>query len=158
MTNEDTVFGFSLALVGGDIVLVEGATMTENGVTKTLQTLQLVHGKENLLQALNLRVLTPFGSDRLNTNYGLAIEAAFTQPGTIGQTKEYIKLSLVQTLATDPRVHDVRDILFGDDPGYLAQHSQVNVDAIRRSRAWPVEVELDTVDAQTATLSLNIGV
>jgi phage baseplate assembly protein W len=141
--NEDPAFGYSLKLVNGDILL------TGNG-------LQLVHGKENLLQALNLRVQTPAGSDVLNTTYGLAVTQVFTQPGTLSLIKEQIKLSLVQTLATDPRVHSVRDIIFSDDPRYIAQSPQVAVDP-RLSRSWSVLVLIETLNAQTATLALNIG-
>lgn len=142
--NEDSAFGYSLKLVNGDIQLMGNQ-------------LQLVHGKENLLQALNLRVQTPSGSDILNTTYGLAVTEVFTKPGALSLIKEQIKLSLVQTLATDPRVHSVRDIIFSDDPRYIAQSSGVNVDP-RVSRSWSVQVLIETLNAQTATLALHIGV
>ena len=146
--NRDDPFGYSLTLVNGDLVF-------ENGTLKT------VSGKRNLLQALELRVLTPFGSDIFNTTYGLNVQQAFTQPGGIRMVKELIKLSLVQTLGTDPRVHDIREVLFEDDPLYLARHPELNAQDIsvdRHTRYWRVDVVLDTVDAQTQTLSLNIGV
>src|SRR5689334_15440427 len=134
--NEDPAFGYSLKLVNGDILLTD-IQPTGNG-------LQLVHGKENLLQALNLRVQTPAGSDVLNTTYGLAYTQIFTQPETLSLAKEQIKLSLVQTLATDPRVHSVRDIIFSDDPRYISQSTQANVDP-RISRSWSVQVLIETL-------------
>ncbi len=157
--DEDTLFGYSLALVDGDLVLGDSAnTATVNGVTQPMTTLLSIHGKENLQQALMLRVQTPFGSDIYNTTYGLDVREAFTQPGTLSRIKEFIKLSLVRTLATDPRVRDIRDVLFADDPRFQAQYGVVDIDAMRRARSWPVVVLIDTADAQTATLSLKIGV
>lgn len=181
--DEDTLYGFSLVLVDGDLVLgdsdnstalsrthilsfVDGnlvlgdndGSVTVNGVGQTMTTFLPVHGKKNLQQALTLRVQTSFGSDIYNTTYGLDVREAFTQPGTLSRVKEFIKLSLVRTLSTDPRVQDIRDVLFADDPRFQAQYGQVDVDAIRRSRSWPVVVLIDTVDAQTTTLSVNIGV
>ncbi len=143
--NRDDPFGHSLALKDGDLVL-------ENGV------FQSVSGKRNLLQALELRVLTPFGSDTFNTTYGLDVKEAFTQPGNLRMMKELIKLSLVRTLGTDPRVHDIRDVVFSDDPRYLAQHPQAETDPLRHARFWSVDVVIETVNAQPQTLSLNVGV
>lgn len=147
MDREDP-FGYSLALVDGDVVF-------DN------DTLRPVQGKRNLLQALELRVLTPFGSDIFNTSYGLDVQQAFTQPGSVRMVKELIKLSLVRTLATDPRVHDIREVLFEDDPRYLARHPESNTQDIvasKHTRFWRVDVVIDTVDAQAETLSLKIGV
>jgi hypothetical protein len=141
-------FGYSLALEDGDIVLDNGA-------------LQQVTGKRNLLQALELRILTPFGSDIFNTSYGLDVKQALTQPGNLHMIKELIKLNLVRTLGTDPRVLDIRDVLFQDDPAYLVRHPDLNQKSIRddrHRRFWQVDVIIETVDAATATLSVNIGV
>src|SRR5256885_11844732 len=158
--NKDELFGSSLALINGDIIFTD-TTITENGVQKTAKTLKRVTGKNNLLQALELRVLTPFSSDPFNTTYGLDVKDAFTLPGNIRMVKELLKLSLVRTLATDPRVRDIRDVVFEDDPGYLLLHPQITVEMVRadrHSRFWRVDVIIDTIDAQTETLSLNIGV
>jgi hypothetical protein len=157
--DEDTLFGYSLALVDGDLVLGESDnTIIVNGVQAPTVTLLSVHGEANLQQALMLRVQTPFSSDIYNTSYGLDIREAFTQPGTLSRMKEFIKLSLVRTLATDPRVQDIRDVLFADEPRYQQQYGPVDVNATRRARSWPVVVLLDTIDTQTITLSLNIEV
>jgi len=133
--NQDQSFGSSLALEEGDIVF-------ENN------SLKLVSGIDNLLQSLELRVLTPSGSDIFNATYGLDVTQAFTQPGSVRMIKELIKLSLVQTLGTDPRVSDIRDVQF----------TERQVGDLRHSRSWTVTVVIDTVDAQTTTLTLNIGV
>src|SRR2546422_9384788 len=139
--DEDTLFGYSLALVDGDLVLGDsGNTVTVDGVEQPMTTLLPVHGRENLQQALMLRVQTPFGSDIFNTTYGLDVKEAFTQPGNLRMMKELIKLSLVRTLGTDPRVHDIRDVLFSDDPRYLAQPPQAETDSLRHARFWSVDV------------------
>src|SRR6266496_6289311 len=119
--DRDKPFGYSLALIDGDIAF-------DNG------TLRIVEGKRNLLQALELRVLTPFDSDPFNTTYGLDVKDAFTLPGNIRMVKELLKLSLVRTLATDPRVRDIRDVIFEDDPAYRARHPQVMEDRVRADR------------------------
>lgn len=126
-------FGRGLLLDDGDLVLVGGDLV---GVT----------GIDNLVQALTLRVLTPFGSDRFNTAYGLDVTQAFTQPHGVAMVQELIKLNLVGTLATDPRVAEVRQVTFVDDPNS------------RISRAWTVEVELDTVAGNPLTLQVNVEV
>ncbi len=146
--NGDSAFGHSLAIDAGDLVLEAG-------------TFEEVHGKENLLQALELRVLTPLGNDRFNTTYGLDVRQAFTQPGTVRMVKELIKLNLVRTLGTDPRVRDIRDVVFVDDPAYLAQHPELDPQTARlnrQRRLWRVEVIIETVAGQTETLPVTIGV
>ncbi len=158
--SDDSHFGSSLALVDGDIVFMDTLIAGKNG-PESARTLKPVTGRDNLLQALELRVLTPPGSDLFNTAYGLDITEAFTLPGNIRMVKELLKLSLVRTLATDPRVRDIRDVIFEDDPAYRARHPQVMEDMVRadrRARFWHVDVVIETIDGQTASLSLNIGV
>src|SRR5215468_6980827 len=110
--NLDQLYGYSLALEDGDLVF--------DGVA-----LRAVSGVANLRQALQLRVLTPFGTDRFNVNYGLDFTTTFTQPEPLALVKELIKLDLVRTLGTDPRVHDVREVFFSDDPAYQARHPEI---------------------------------
>jgi hypothetical protein len=141
-------FGHSLALVNGDLVLA-GNRLKE------------VAGKANLIQALELRVLTPLGSDPFNTTYGLDVRQAFTQPGGIRTVKQLLQLSLVRTVGTDPRVRDIRSVLFEDDPAYLERHREITPDMVREDRHrrfWKVEVEIQTIDAQAATLAVTLGV
>jgi phage baseplate assembly protein W len=128
-----TSFGRGLRLDDGDLVMSSGR-------------LQEVEAVANLSQALTLRVLTPFGSDPFNTDYGLDISEAFIEPNTISVVRQLIQLNLVRTLATDPRVRDVREITFDDDP-----------DA-QRNGAWTVRVELDTVGGDALTLLTDVGV
>jgi hypothetical protein len=152
MASEEA-FGHSLALVDGDIVLDDDAA---SGVRR----LRVIANRPNLLQALQLRILTPFGSDPFNVTYGLDVRQAFTQPGSVRMVKELIKLNLVRTLGTDKRVRDVREVLFSDDPGFTARHRGVTEATLRderHRRFWQVEVILDTA-AGDATLSAAVGV
>lgn len=141
-------FGYSFLVQDGDLVIEDGALLT-------------VEGRPNLIQALTLRVLTPYGSDPCNTSYGLDVTQAFTEPNGPRMVKELIKLNLVRTLGTDPRVGDIREVLFDDDPVYLERHPDVDERQLRdqhHRRVWRVEVTLDTVQSQTTTLGLNVGV
>jgi len=141
-------YGYSFLLLDGDLVIQNGELLT-------------VAGQANLTQALTLRVLTPYGSDPFNTTYGLDVTQAFTQPNGVRMVKELIKLNLVRTLGIDPRVSDIREVLFDDDPAFLERHSEVDESMLRdqhHRRVWQVDVTIDTVQNQSVTLALNVGV
>jgi hypothetical protein len=140
-------FGRGLLLDDGDLVL-DGGRLLE------------VEGIPNLTQALTLRVLTPFGSDRFNVGYGLDVVQAFTAPTGVRMVKEIIKLNLVSTLGTDPRVREVRSVTFDDDRARLAAHPEL-VEAVRAAhhrRVWTVEVEIETSTGDALTLLVNVEV
>jgi hypothetical protein len=148
----DERFGHSLALVGGDLVFDEQPDGT--------RVLREVRGAGNLLQALKLRVETPLGDDRFNTTYGLDYAQIFAQAGGIQMTKEVVRLNLVRTLGTDPRVRDVREIAFEDEPEFQARHPEVRraeVDQARRRRSWRVDVVIETVEGEAAAVPLELG-
>lgn len=145
--NDMAAYGYSFLLNDGDLVIKRNQLLT-------------VAWRDNLLQALTLRVLTPYGSDIYNTTYGLDVSEAFTQPNQLRMVKELIKLNLVRTLGTDPRVSDIREVVFDDDPNYLARHPHEDEELLRdqhHRRQWHVEVTLDTVQDQTITLALQVG-
>ncbi len=117
-------------------------------------------GPANLIQAIELRVFTPFGSDIFNTGYGTDFAQIFTQPGGLRATKDLITLNLVRTIASDPRVRDVREVVFEDDPRFRALNPGITaaeIDLHRRQRVWRVDVVIDTVDGETARLALALG-
>lgn len=143
--------GRSLLLDRGDIVFEDVA-----GVSR----LREVAGVENLMQALELRVRTPLGSDRFNTLYGLDYAQIFGGEHGLRSTKELLKLNLVRTLGTDARVADVRQIVFQDDAEYGAAHADVTADQLRRDRVnrrWDVEVTLDTAHVGGLSIRLSVG-
>ena len=123
--------GTGLRVDGGDIVVRDGR-------------LELVSGVTNLAQALQLRVLTPLGSDRYDVRYGLDTQAIFTSAGGASATGDLIRLNLVRTLGSDPRVGEIRDIRLTDQPG-------------TGSRAWRVEVLITASDGTPSTLALELG-
>jgi hypothetical protein len=118
------LFGYGLALDDGDLVLEDGR-------------LRLVAGTANLVQALTLRVLTPFGSDRFDVTYGLDVRRTFTEPHGRRTTRELLRLDLVRTLGTDPRVAEIRDVIFADDadPGLRIASAEVVVETVAGTTA-----------------------
>jgi hypothetical protein len=141
------LFGRGLLVDDGDLVL-DGGDLAE------------VTGLANLVQALTLRVLTPFGSDRFNTSYGLDVTQAFTLANSARIAKELLRLSLVATLATDPRVSEVRQVTFDDDPDRLAAgpDAVASANTARIRRDWTVEADVVTVADTAVTLNLNVEV
>lgn len=137
-------FGRGLLVEDGDLVFEDGDLVEVAGIA-------------NLVQALTLRILTPLGSDRFNTTYGLDVRQAFTTPNSVRVVKELLKLNLVSTLTADPRVSEVRRVTFDDDPARAATDPEGGRRA-RLSRMWTVVVDLDTVAGAAATLRANVEV
>lgn len=104
-------YGRSLVVRDGDLVL-DGGRLRE------------IAGVDNLEQGLLLRIRTTWGTDRLNANYGLDVTDAFTMGLTRALTKEVLRLNLIRTVAGDPRVASVDQVLFDDDPEYVASHPE----------------------------------
>jgi hypothetical protein len=126
-------YGHGLELDDGDLVLTGGR-------------LSEVDGLANLVQALTLRVLTPLGDDRFDTRYGFDAAAVFGQPVGAPAVADLIRLNLVRTLATDPRVAEVSDVSFLDPA------------AGRTGRVWTVAVTVVTADGSPQTLTVRVGV
>lgn len=150
-----SAFGLSLKMDDGDLVLDGAATLAPVVIT----------GVPAALQALVLRVLTPFGTDPFNITYGFDIRQAFIEPNDNRAVRQVIRMSLVQALATDPRVRDVVQILFKDDPEYRDRHPELSDDALsalirgeRERRTRTVDVVVDLVEAPGQSLVVNIGV
>lgn len=108
-SREQTAYGRGLALDDGDLVLDAGRLLETSGVA-------------NLRQGLELRLATPWASDRLDVRYGLDVRDTFTAALPRQMVKEVLRLSIIRSLASDPRVASVERVLFDDDPEYLAQH------------------------------------
>lgn len=138
-------FGSSFLLADGDLVLAGGELHQLDGVA-------------NLKQALTLRLLTPYGTDQANANYGLNAAQAFTGNHGRGMVKELIRLEVIRTLASDPRVREVTGVLFDDDPQFVAQvQAAGGTPADHRNRVWQVIVTLETVRDTTALLLVDVG-
>jgi hypothetical protein len=124
-------FGSSLELDDGDLVLAGGR-------------LAAVSGLPNLIQALALRVLTPFGDDQFNTTYGFDATAVFGQAATARTLRDLIQLNLAKTLGADPRVSEIRDVTFLAPP----DGSQ--------GRSWPVLVTIVAADGSQQAIPLTV--
>ena len=91
----------------------------------------------------------------------IVADVAEPQGWSEATVKSLIKLSLVRTLGTDPRISDVQDVQFEDDPAYRARHPEVTDQDIRdqrHQRMWTVDVLLQAADGQNQILSANVGV
>lgn len=132
-------FGASFVLRDGDLVL------TGSGV-------ELVEGLANLTQALALRLLTPYGTDRVNATYGLDAREAFSGNHDRIMLKELIRLEVLRTLSGDPRVREVTGVLFDDDPEFPAGAAPPD----HRDRVWRVLVTVQTTDDTTAVVLADV--
>jgi phage baseplate assembly protein W len=130
---EAAAYGVGLLLDDGDVVIDGGQPA-------------IVSGLANLAQALQLRVLTPRGTDPLNGNYGLDLSDALTVGLSRDAMKALVRLNLVRTVAADPRVSEVRSVLFDDDPDYVAAHPDAApLSGDRARRRSLVEITFDPV-------------
>jgi hypothetical protein len=144
----DALFGSSFLLEDGDLVLSTGDLTGEP---------QLVQGLANLKQALTLRLLTPYGTDQVNATYGLDARGAFTGGHSRRMVKELIRLEVVRTLASDPRVGEVTDVLFDDDPQFVAQvRAAGGQPPSHRNRLWQVLVTVETVQNTTTLVLVDV--
>ncbi|HET8971639.1 MAG TPA: hypothetical protein VFN19_11300 [Candidatus Nanopelagicales bacterium] len=135
---EAAVYGRSLLLADGDLVVRDGS-------------LVMIAGRANLEQGLMLRILTPWGDDRLTATYGLDATDVFTVGLPRALAKEVLRLNLVRTLAGDPRVASVDQVLFDDDPAYLAAHPEAAGGAPAGRRVAVVEVTVQPVSPRPGT-------
>jgi phage baseplate assembly protein W len=144
----DILYGCGFRLQDGDLVLTADALSAEP---------QLVHGLANLEQALTLRLLTPFGTDPLNAGYGLDVRRAFTGANNRRTVKELIRLEVVRTLGSDPRVREVTEVLFDDDPQFVAQVLAAGGrPSDHRTRLWQVLVTVETVQDITTSVLVDV--
>ncbi|WP_326673422.1 hypothetical protein [Streptomyces canus] len=144
----DILYGSGFRLRDGDLVLAADHHGSEP---------QLVHGLANLEQALTLRLLTPFGTDPLNARYGLDVRRAFTGSNNRRTVKELIRLEVVRTLGSDPRVREVAEVLFDDDPQFVAQVVAAGGrPSDHRPRLWQVLVTVETVQNVTTSVLVDV--
>lgn len=135
---EAAAYRVGLLLDDGDIVF-------EGGTPET------VSGLPNLVQALQLRILTPWGTDPINSAYGLDLRDAFTIGLGRDAMKALVRLNLIRTVSADPRVAELRAVLFDDDPAYLIAHPGATVPTNSDQRRHALaEIDFDPVPVQRA--------
>src|SRR5205085_8447930 len=71
---------------------------------------------DSLAQSLTLALETQLGSDPVNVVFGFDLRALGENPYGVTTRREYLRLQLVRTVASDPRVKEIRDLYFDDDP------------------------------------------
>ena len=72
--------------------------------------------------------------------------------------KQLVRMSLVRTLAGDPRVDEVREVIFADDPDFTERTGVVPSAADRHNRRWQAAVTVHTIDSLTTTLLVDVEV
>lgn len=140
--------GHSLRFDEGDLVF---------GATGSLQS---VRGTDALAQSLTLALETQLGSDPLNVRFGFDLRALGENPFGVQTRTEYVRLELVRTISFDPRVKEIRDLYFGDDPRAFELTPEVDPEEERRrvraSRRLTATIHLETRSGEPVTLRAGV--
>jgi hypothetical protein len=139
--------GHSLRLEQGDLVVAAG-------------TLEAVRGIDSLAQALTLALETQLGSDAVNVVFGFDLRALGENPYGVRTRKEYLRLQLVRTIASDQRVKEIRELYFDDDPRFFELAPGVDEEEQRRrvrtSRRTTATIVVETRSAEQLTLQAGV--
>ena len=145
-SNKPTVFGRSLKLENGDFAFEE-------------RDLALVAGRDNFLQAMQVMIETPFGTDVFNVNYGFDILGILSSAQSVRLTKELIRLNIVKSVSQDNRVQQIKEVVFDDEPRFFEiltdQNSADHELARRTKRSWEAVVVLQTISEGEVALRLE---
>ncbi len=148
MESKPSTLGRSLQLVNGDLVLSQ-------------HDFAIVTDQDNFLQAMQVAMETPFGSDIFNVSYGFDLLNSISQPQVVGRIKDLIRLNIVKSLSLDNRVREIREIVFDDEPRFFELNLAVEPDEVRRlrkaARRWQVVVILQTITEGEVALKLVGG-
>ncbi len=104
--SKPTVFGRSLQLTDGDLIVDQGDLVT-------------IVGRDNFLQAIQIMIETPFATDIFNVNYGFDLLSILGSPQTVRFIKELIRLNIVKSVSQDNRVREIKEVVFDDDPRFF---------------------------------------
>lgn len=141
-----SALGRSLRLVEGDL------SFTDND-------LSTIAGRDNFLQAMQVMIETPMGSDIFNVSYGFDLINSIGTPQSISLIKEMIRLNIVKSLSIDDRVREIKEILFNDEPRFFEVNPEYDPEESRQarklSRRWQAVVVLRTVSEDDVALSLE---
>lgn len=138
-------FGRSLKIANGDLVF-------------SGRDLSMITDRDNLLQAVQVMIGTPFATDFFNVNYGFDFVNSLVRPQGIRMTKELIRLSVVKSLSLDDRIREIQEIVFSDEPRFFEINAGRNPDHIRsaaRNRYWEATVVLQTVSQVEIAVQLE---
>jgi hypothetical protein len=144
--NKPSAFGRGLLLAGGDLAF--------NGAD-----FGIVVGKDNLLQGVLAMIGTPFGSDIFNNGYGFDTLAILSGQTTLSQTKDLVRLNIVKSLSQDTRIREIQDVIFDDDPRFIANQTPEaaaqSQTARSTQRRWQAMVVVETVSDGQITIQLE---
>jgi hypothetical protein len=144
-------FGRSLLLADGDLVFDEG----DSGFLD----LSTIVGRDNFLQAMQVMIETPFGSDIFNVNYGFDLLGILSAPQTVGFIKSLIRLNIVKSVSQDNRVREIKEVVFDDEPRFFELLPDQNAGEHRRTRKqerrWQALVVLQTIAEGEVVLQLD---
>ncbi|HWY76469.1 MAG TPA: hypothetical protein VN281_12675 [Verrucomicrobiae bacterium] len=121
--------------------------------------LAMITGRDNLLQAMQIMIETPFGSDIFNVNYGFDLLSILSAPQTVGFIKSLIRLNIVKSVSQDNRVRQIKEVVFDDEPRFFEILPDQNADEHRRTRKrerrWQTVVVLGTISEGDVALQLQ---
>lgn len=103
-------FGRSVRLEHGDLAIARGR-------------LSETAGLDNLAQSLEVLLATPLGTDLFDGRYGFDLASVLSRidrPATsLKIIQAEIHLKIVEALSRDPRVREVREVVFDDNPRFF---------------------------------------
>lgn len=144
--NQLSVFGRSLQLLNGDLVFDQNDVVT-------------ISGRDNFLQAIQIMIETPLGTDIFNINYGFDLLNIISQAQTVGRTRDLIRLNIVKSLSQDNRVREIREVIFDDEPRFFELNLEQDPEERRRirkqERRWQAIVILQTISEGDVVLRLE---
>ncbi len=139
--------------LGRSLLLVEGDLSFTGGDLATIA------GRDNFLQAMQVMIETPMGSDIFNVSYGFDLINSIGAPQSISLMKQMIRLNIVKSLSIDDRVREIKEILFNDEPRFFEVNPEFDPEESRRerklSRRWQAVIVLRTVSEDDVALSLE---
>jgi hypothetical protein len=154
-----SMFGTSLRLVNGDLVIEPETGAAPNASGNLPLDLSLVSGVDNFSQGLQALTGTPFGSDPVNVKYGFDVASIFTIANSVASVKDVIRLNLVKSLQTDDRVREVVTVVFDDDADFAAlAPEQAGGDPAaraRRQRTWHAVVVFTTIAGSQQSIAVS---
>lgn len=141
-----SVLGRSLRLTGGDLSFANN-------------DLEPIADRDNLLQAIQVMIETPFGTDIFNVSYGFDLLNSISLPESVGVIKELIRLNIVKSLSLDDRVKEIKAVIFNDEPRFFEVSPEFNREASearrKRDRKWEAVVVLQTIAGSEVALNLE---
>jgi exoribonuclease II len=145
-SEKPSVLGRSLQLVNGDFAFRDN-------------DFALIAGRDNFIQALQVMIETPTGSDIFNVSYGFDLLNSISAPKTVAQIKDLIRLNIVKSLSIDNRVKEIKEVVFSDDPRFFEIRPELNEQEEsrlrKRERRWQAVVSLVTIEDSEVALSLE---